>query len=783
MLGPRRFVWAALIASGLGCCHVLAAQQDSALHLFSPYKAVWTGPPQRTPARHSVGGPLLGNGDMGVCLGGKAESLRFYLSKNDFWRLKSQYGQSGPRVFGYLDVAIDALKGANYRIEQTICDGVATATLKRGPLTIRAKSWAAATENVLVVALSAEGGKAEARVRLSAARGNGSQSEDGRDGRILYAVRTFARDVDILTEAAAAMRIIGADEPAFALTPVRPVTIVVAMTSRFKHREPLAYVKQQVGKTDLRRVARLRRSHERWWARYWQRSWVRIGDPVLEQAYYQALYSMGASSRDPTFPPGLFGTWVTTDSPAWAGDYHLNYNHSAPFYALYSANRIDQADPEDAPILDFRKRGRWYAENVTQTRGVLYPVGIGPLGIETTRAARSYAHGPKQEHGGLFLQQRSNSAYCLVNIAQRWRTTYDPEYGRKVYPFVREVADFWEDYLKYRNGHYVIVGDAIHEGSGQNVNPILSLGLVRNTFDLALDMSVELDVDAERREKWTHILTHLSLYPTQEMKGKAVFRYTERGPAWWRNNTLGIQHIYPGNAIGLDSDPKWIDVARNTIQAMGRWLDRNGSNSFFPAAVRVAYDPHVILEKLRRYAQHTYPNGFQHGNPHGIENCSTVPNTINEMLCMSHAPVGDPERPESVIRVFAVWPRNRDATFHAIRTWGAFLVSSELKNGRVRYVSLHSERGRDCTMVHPWPTKSAQVFRDGKPAETLRGERVTFKTTEGEEIVLAPVGVSLEDLHRGAAAHRVGRMDTAARRTPNASHRKRTLRGEKDPIQ
>lgn len=81
-----------------------------------------------------------------------------------------------------------------------------------------------------------------------------------------------------------------------------------------------------------------------------------------------------------------------------------------------------------------------------------------------------------------------------------------------------------------------------------------------------------------------------------------------------------------------------------------------------PRAVRVGYDPTVILEALRRYVGHTYPNGFQLGNPHGIENQSTVPNTINEMLCMSHVPVGAPQA-EPVLRVFPVWPREMDASF------------------------------------------------------------------------------------------------------------------------
>ena len=692
------------------------------------HEAVWTAPPGRTPADHSVDGPLMGNGDMGVCFGGPPEALRFYLSKNDFWRLKSEYGSSGPRVFGFLDVTIDALKGAGYRIEQEIFSGVTVASLERDRLSVRIASWVAATDNMLVVELSALKGKTEVRARLHAPEGNGSKVGNGTDGPVAWAERKFAQGVDIPTEAAAAMKRIDDRESAgFILEAGHPVTLVLNMTSRFKHEDPLAHVVSRIAACGAQDLVRLRQDHERWWSRYWSRSWVEIGDPILEKAYCQSLYSMGASSRDPEFPPGIFGTWVTTDSPSWAGDYHLNYNHMAPFYGLYSANRIEQADPQDAPLLDFRERGRWYAEQVTATRGVLYPVGIGPKGIETTRDAGPYRDSPNFEKGGLFFQQRSNAAYCLVNLAQRWRCTYDPEYGRKIYPLVEEVAAFWEDYLEFEEGRYVIHGDAVHEGSGQDINPVLTLGLLRNTFDLALDISTALGIDAARREKWQHILDRLSGFTTQEREGKTVFRYTERGTAWWNDNTLGIQHIYPGNAIGLDSDRALLEVSRNTIGVMQRWLDFNGTNSIFPAAVRVGYDPAAILKHLRRYARHSYPNGFKLGNPHGIENFSTVPNTINEMLCMSHG---------HVLRLFPVWPRDRDARFFKIRCWGAFLVSSALRDGTVQFVEVHSERGRDCALVNPWPGRKVAVFRDGKSAETLSGERFTLKTTAGRTLVL-----------------------------------------------
>jgi alpha-L-fucosidase 2 len=209
-----------------------------------------------------------------------------------------------------------------------------------------------------------------------------------------------------------------------------------------------------------------------------------------------------------------------------------------------------------------------------------------------------------------------------------------------------------------------------------------------------------------------------------------VFRYTSEGPDWWDGNTLGIQHIYPGNAIHPDSNPRLLEIGLNTVMEMNRWHDGNGSNSFFPAAVRVGADPQLVLEQLRRYVENTWPNGFMRDNPHGIENCSTVHNTINEMLCMSAG---------HVLRLFPVWPKEKDAAFVNLRAWGAFLVSAEQKNGIVGGVRIVSERGRPCVLQNPWPGRSVAVTRNGRKAETLSGERFTVATTADEILTFAPV--------------------------------------------
>ena len=79
---------------------------------------------------------------------------------------------------------------------------------------------------------------------------------------------------------------------------------------------------------------------------------------------------------------------------------------------------------------------------------------------------------------------------------------------------------------------------------------------------------------------------------------------------------------------------------------------------------------------------------------------------------------------------------DNDARFANLRAEGAFLVSSELKDGQVQYVSILSEKGGPCTFVNPWPGQDVHLVCDGKDVEILTGQRVTFPTHTGERILL-----------------------------------------------
>jgi hypothetical protein len=726
----------------LGSAMLIQAQKPA--DIIGKHVIHFTEPAKRIPSQRSVDAPLLGNGFTGVALSGQPEKQVFYVARNDFWRLKSAHNEGYPVVLGKVELSIPQLEGASFLINQHLYDAVTTARFQKGDVVVVYKTYVSATDDIMAVEISMTGkGSLEGDIRLALPNEKeilnhppvelaypGKMETGATEKGVQYLSRAFEDSVDIPTKAAIALQVAGSHDGRFTLKQGKPVRFVCAFSSNFKSTDCVDAVIRKVTECTPKRLAIIEKDHKQWWKNYWEKSYVSIPDALVEKQYYLSLYGTASCSRDLDFPPPIFGTWITQEQPNWSGDYHLNYNHSAPFYALYSANRIEQANPYYSPILAMIPRGKYYSEKLTGiSDGILLPVGVGPLGTETTRWSplmeqykRSWKEHGNIEDEGMFHGQKSNTAYSTVNLAMQFYHTYDKDFTEKVYPFVRLTANFWEAYLKYEDGRYMIYNDAIHEGTIGTVNPILSLGLVRLLMQTVTDMSEFLGVDADKRDKWLFIKDHLPYYTFQERNGKTVFRYSEKGTDWWGDNTLGIQHIYPSGQIDLDSDPKLLEVSVNTIQVMQRWLDFNGSNSFFPAAVRVGYDADTILYQLNRYAEHTYPNGYQLNNPHGIENWSTVPNTINEMLCMGH---------QGVVRIFPVWPKNKDASFHQIRVEGAFLVSAKLKNEEVTDLSIFSEKGRELNLLNPWKNRKVKVKASGSGEKIYEGERIKISTQAG----------------------------------------------------
>ena len=812
----------ALVVFALAAClgQAIAAEPataDQALQIVSRQKGVFTTPPIVMPTRKVPDGPLLGNGDVGVVIGGVVERQkyfglgapgggdvnlksisvtnsperhRFYLSKNDFWKAKAIYPNGHPCPIGGIDVNIPALANGRYHAEQILetaeVHHTLTTTLRmedpppftRAGATIHFRSWVAATENLLIIELSVDGNPADVDpfqptdlvgvdVNLWPMTGNEAETATGNLPDGYWAVRRFTSTTNSIaleqkpsrwpSEAAVAMRLFNHRQPGlpwsrgdgwsadrFVLSPARPIIIAAAIVTSEESKAPLDEARRRIADLTLQRIDTLRQAHRQWWREFWSKSFVEIGDPLIEKFYYGSQYLMACCSRNQQFPPSLFGNWITMDGPAWQADYHLNYNHQAPWWGVFSSNHPELADPYDTPILEYLPIAKANARKYLKVRGVYYDVGVGPKALET--AFMPDGHSIPGEGNRMFLGQKSNAAFAAANMFMRFYHTYDLEYARRVYPFLIEVANFWEDYLKLEQGRYVITGDALGEvgDGGSDKNNCLSLGLVRMFFKGMLDVSAELGVDAGRRGKWQDILAHLSDFPTAVVDGVRRVQGAEAGPSAGRvgpnreaSRVEFMGMVWPSCVVGLESEPALLKMLQDDANGWPEreWINHfNGFSQTFPGAVRVGHDPRDILAKLRQQLTvGSFPNLMVFCGGGGIENCSAVPATINEMLLQSH---------EGVMRLFPVWPREQPARFGRLRTWGAFLVSSELRDGEVKSVLIESKKGRECTLQNPWPGRELALQRNGQPAEKLAGQRVRFKTSAGERIAIQPVSAS-----------------------------------------
>jgi len=730
--------------------------------IVSKYKGIFESPPVNVPTNKVPDGPLLGNGDVGVVISGEPELQRLWVSKNDFWMAREgNHRAGGPKLFGGIDIRMIAMRGAKYYVEQEVYEPqvVATFTTPKSEVTMRC--WLADTENLIFIELSVTGEAVSVEADLWAKSGFGTTTKQTSQ-ELHFVTRKFnAPNLKYPTEAAMALRTIGADPNGhliiessgkyvfagiesnrFGLQPGDKVILAAAISTNHDTDLYEQDVYTRVRRLTKQGIEELRQRHRKWWQDFWAKSFVEIGDPIIEKFYYGSLCLLASCSRNKEFPPSLIGNWVTTDNAAWHGDYHTNYNHEAPWWGVYSSNHVELSEPYDAPVIAFMDRARYYAKTELNCRGVYYPVGVGPKGLETTLNPPDGYRPPDGVDKGYFLGQKSNAAYLAVNMIMRFYYSYNQDYIRRTaYPYLIEVINFWEDYLEFENGRYVIHNDSVFEWAGPDVNNLLSLGLMRLIFRAGIDMSIELGQDADRRDKWQHVLHHLSDFATFERDGERVFRFTEQGVDWRGgegNAMVAVQHIWPTGAIGLHCDPETLEIARNHISAIDGWDDYNGFCTYYTAAARVGYDPKTILKKLRgQCLTRGLPNLHIFHGGGGVEELSGTVSCINEMLLQSYS---------KTLRFFPTWPEDMPARFANLRAVGAFLVSSGFKDGRVQYVFINSEKSKECTVQNPWEGRNVAIFRNGKETGILGGSEFSFKTTVGEEIALCPEGISIEQI-------------------------------------
>lgn len=666
-------------------------------------------------------GAVNGNGDLGVILGTYAEGMRIFLCKCDVWMGVERADSGGLRPLGVLDVPVPAELYNHYHVEQDMDRGELRCVFAQGERCCSIFVRVCKTENVVL--LEAVGNvPTQPVLRLT------PDAEDGEFGTFFEngtpgIFRSFSgADYRFATHAYAVLKTVSDTQWA-----------VWAATNHDTENPKQLCLREAVA-TDAERFAQLLQAHDEAWAAFWQKSAFFLSDETLENGWYASQYLLACCAGNRHFAPGLYANFVTVEHPNWHSDYHLNYNYQAPFYAACSSNHTELTDCYHGPLEDFLARGRDFAQKLN-CRGILYPVGIGPLGL-CTEMQKELPHWFER----LFLGQKSNAIHPADIMVFRWRSTRDTDYAKAhAYPYIKECLTFFEDYAVTENGFLTVSKDAAHEVPYYKAdfsekkykfihdkNNVLTLGLLRMCLAAAVDMAQALGLDEAEREKWRQMLQKLPPFPTCRRWGRKVFRYTQSGQRWNGNGDVGLQHVYPCGAVGLSCEPKLLKIARTTFRMKAAYCfdDGNAVSSFYPMAARLGVSPERIVRKLHTMIDKRYQSNFIPTYAGGcLENCPIVASTLNEMALQSH---------EGILRLFPVWDKKIDARFENLRADGAFLVSASMRAGEVCDVRIVSEQGSMLCLQNPYK-KTALQKQDGT-CQIFESQTVSMPTERGDVI-------------------------------------------------
>lgn len=140
-------------------------------------------------------------------------------------------------------------------------------------------------------------------------------------------------------------------------------TIALAAVTDRNTNDFFTAAQQQSQQANASTLNSLFQEHNQWWSNFWSKSFVQIPDQLVQNEWYASLYLLACCSKSNCPPPGLWGNFISSTAMNWEGDYTLDYNYQATFWAVLACNHTELADNYDGLLLDHLSRGQDTAQH------------------------------------------------------------------------------------------------------------------------------------------------------------------------------------------------------------------------------------------------------------------------------------------------------------------------------------------------------------------------------------------------------------------------------------
>jgi alpha-L-fucosidase 2 len=507
---------------------------------------------------------------------------------------------------------------------------------------------------------------------------------------------------------------------------------VWSITSKFSSKSAM----QEVENAIIRGFASDFKSHKDWWKKFWAQSSVSIPDKVLQKQWDNEIYKIGATARANTPPLTLQAVWTADDGrlPPWKGDYHHDLNTELSYWPFYTANKLEY----EKGFVDWL----WSIadENEKFTKRYFGVEGLNVPGMSTINGSPLFGW---IQYG----MSPTISGWLTHHFYLHWKYSNDAEFlQNKAYPYLKKVAQFYENLSVTENGKRKfpissspeIFNDSKEAWFTEITN--YDLAIVRFVYTAATEMATCLNLQSEA----DHYKKILSEWPEFNLDKENCLTFAPGTP--YEQSHRHFSHLMAFHPFGLidwskgEKDREIITSTINRLDTVGPDWWCGYSYSWLGNLKARAMDGEGAARALRTFADCFCLRNTFHANgdqtktgksnytyrPFTLEGNFAFASGINEMLIQSHT---------GTVRIFPAIPKSWDnVSFKNLRTWGAFLVSSDLKDGKVNKVEIESETGGIFKMYNPFSNKEFEF--NGPTAIHDSGGIIEFNTTVGQKIVL-----------------------------------------------
>jgi len=468
---------------------------------------------------------------------------------------------------------------------------------------------------------------------------------------------------------------------------------------------------------------------------------------LIEELFNFGRYLMISGSRPGGLPMNLQGIWNNQIHPPWDSDYHLDINLEMNYWPAEVCNLSELAEPlfdwAKARIPDAKRQ----ASDLYGCRGIYFCIVGDSTGLGNP--------------DNITYSWPGAAGWLGQHFWRHWEYTGDRDFlQQQAYPFLKEVASFYEDYLvKNAQGKYRIVPSASPENPVKEhpgwtrwttVSSTIDLEIAREVFTHLIQASEILKVDSDQAARWRKVLGNLPT-PAVNQHGE-LLEWSENV----QSDDPGHRHmsmfygLFPGDRITPDESPALAAAARKALQTRLRhgYSHMNGwSYPWLTALFARLADGNAALAQLDRFTR-----GFVNDNllslitDHRGQGLSTrwfgekdifqieaglgTTAAIAEMLLQSQG---------GTIRILPALPDRWPAgSLSGLVARGGFVVDIDWRGGREERVRIHSRLGNRCRVKFHFPPATIALKTNGNSMalKRLAGNIIEFATTAGRNYEL-----------------------------------------------